>query len=48
MSDEGIFAEQISKMFRVVRRKVGLREHGPEWSITAFRRPDGERIIHGA
>ena len=39
MSGEGIFADQISQMFHVARRKVGLSENGPELSIAAFRRP---------
>ena len=44
MHGEGIFAEQISQMFRVARRKVGLREEGPELSIVAFRRPGGSQL----
>jgi hypothetical protein len=39
MRREGIFADQISQMFEIVRRKVGIPEQGPELSITAFRRP---------
>ena len=31
MSGEGIFAEQISQMFHVARRKVGLSEDGPDF-----------------
>src|SRR6267378_4200955 len=38
MRGEGIFADQISQMFDVARRKVGLAEHGPELSKAAFRR----------
>ena len=38
MRGEGIFAEQISQMFHVARRKAGLPEDGPELSTAAFRR----------
>ena len=44
MSGEGIFAEQISQMFEVARRKVGLPEERPELSISAFRRPAGAQL----
>jgi DNA repair photolyase len=44
MRGEGIFADQISQMFHVARRKVGLPEHGPELSIAAFRRPEGVQL----
>jgi DNA repair photolyase len=44
MSGEGIFAEQISQMFQVARRKVALAEHGPELSTAAFRKPDGDQL----
>jgi len=47
MRGEGTFAEQISQMFRVARRKVGLAEHGPELSIAAFRRPAGPQLVLG-
>jgi len=39
MRGEGIFAEQISQIFQVARRKAGLAGHGPELSTAAFRRP---------
>jgi DNA repair photolyase len=39
MHGEGIFADQISQMFHVARRKVGMSEDGPELSTAAFRRP---------
>lgn len=44
MSGEGIFAEQISQMFHVARRKAGLAEDGPELSTAAFRRPEGAQL----
>jgi DNA repair photolyase len=44
MSGEGIFAEQISQMFHLARRKVGLSEDGPELSTAGFRRPEGRQL----
>jgi DNA repair photolyase len=44
MRGEGIFADQISQMFDVARRKVGLSRHGPELSTAAFRRPGGSQL----
>jgi len=44
MRGEGIFADQISQMFHVARRKAGLNEHGPELSTAAFRRPEGAQL----
>ena len=44
MRGEGIFADQISQMFHVARRKAGLAEDGPELSTTAFRRPEGAQL----
>ena len=44
MRGEGIFADQISQMFHVARRKVGLPEDGPELSTAAFRRPEGAQL----
>jgi len=44
MSGESIFAEQISQMFHVARRKAGLPEDGPELSTAAFRRPEGAQL----
>jgi len=44
MRGEGIFAEQISRMFHVARRKVGLPEEGPELSAADFRRPEGTQL----
>jgi DNA repair photolyase len=47
MRGEGIFADQISQMFHVARRKVGLPDDGPELSIAAFRRPEGTQLALG-
>jgi DNA repair photolyase len=44
MRGEGIFADQISQMFHVARRKAGLPEDGPELSTAAFRRPEGAQL----
>ena len=47
MRGEGIFADQISQMFHVARRKAGLAEESPELFCTAFRRPDGAQLTLG-
>ena len=47
MRGEGIFAEQISQMFHVARRRAGIPEDGPELSTTAFRRPAGAQFELG-
>ena len=39
MRGEGIFADQISQMFHIARRRAGLAEDGPSLSATDFRRP---------
>jgi hypothetical protein len=44
MRGEGIFAEQISRMFHVARRKAGLACDGPELSAAGFRRPEGAQL----
>jgi DNA repair photolyase len=44
MRGEGIFADQISQIFHVARRKVGLPEDGPEMSTADFRRPQGAQL----
>jgi DNA repair photolyase len=44
MHGEGIFADQISQMFHVACRRVGLAEGGPDLSTTAFRRPTGRQL----
>ena len=47
MRGEGIFADQISQMFHVARRKAGLAEDGPVLSTAAFRRPKGAQLSLG-
>ncbi len=44
MSGEGIFAEQITQIFRVACRKAGLSGDGPELSTAAFCRPGGTQL----
>ncbi len=44
MRGEGIFADQISQMFHVARRRAGLADEGPELSIGCFRRPEGRQL----
>ncbi|MGP8199192.1 MAG: PA0069 family radical SAM protein [Limisphaerales bacterium] len=47
MRGEGIFADQISQMFHVARRKVGIPDDGPELSTDDFRRPAGSQLALG-
>jgi len=47
MRGEGIFAEQISKMFHVACRKAGISGKGPDLSTAAFRRPGGTQLALG-
>ena len=44
MRGEGIFADQIWRMFEVARRKAGLDGDAPELSTAAFRRPAGAQL----
>ena len=44
MTGEGIFAEQIEKLFEVACRKAGIQEHSPALSTAAFRRPSGAQL----
>jgi len=44
MTGEGIFADQISQMFHVARRRAGIPDDGPELSTAAFRRPEGAQL----
>ena len=44
MRGEGIFADQIDKLFDVARRKVGIAERGGGLSAAAFRRPAGAQL----
>jgi DNA repair photolyase len=47
MRGEGIFAEQIERLFEVSCRKSGLSERGPELSTESFRRPAGSQLELG-
>ena len=44
MKGEGIFAEQIHRIFEVARRKAGIKNDQPPLSTTAFRRPGGMQL----
>ncbi|MGO9443707.1 MAG: hypothetical protein ACLPXB_02900 [Thiobacillaceae bacterium] len=44
MRGEGVIADQISQMFHVARRKVGMPEDGTALSTAAFRRPEGAQL----
>jgi DNA repair photolyase len=44
MTGEGIFAEQIAKMFEVACRKAGIAGESPALSTSAFRRPGGDQL----
>jgi DNA repair photolyase len=50
MTGEGIFADQISRLFDVACRKAGWSGHAPELSTAYFRRPEGAQLelkLHG-
>jgi DNA repair photolyase len=47
MRGEGIFAEQISRIFQIARRRVGIPDEGPELSIAHFHRPGGKQLELG-
>jgi DNA repair photolyase len=47
MRGEGVFAEQISQMFEVARRKAGFAEEGTPLSTAAFRRPGESQLALG-
>jgi DNA repair photolyase len=44
MRGEGIFAEQITQMFEVARRKAGFKDDRHELSTMVFRRPGGAQL----
>ena len=44
MRGEGIFAEQIAKLFTASCRKAGILGRHPELSTAAFRRPSGSQL----
>lgn len=47
MRGEGVFADQISQMFKIAHRKVRFTEPYPELSTAAFRRPEGAQLALG-
>ena len=47
MRGEGIFADQISQIFHVACRKIGLPADGHELSTAAFRLPSGAQLPLG-
>ncbi len=44
MKGQGIFADEIRRLFEVSRRKAGIGEEGPELSIASFCRPGGSQL----
>lgn len=44
MKGDGIFAEQIQRIFDVARRKAGIQNNQPPLSTAAFRRPGGAQL----
>jgi hypothetical protein len=44
MKGEGIFAEQIKRIFDIARRKAGIMNDQPPLSTAAFRRPGGTQL----
>lgn len=44
MKGEGLFAEQIKRIFEVARRKAGIKNDQPPLSTEAFRRPGGTQL----
>lgn len=44
MRGEGIFAEQIQKIFEVARRRAGIEGNHPELTTAHFRRPGGTQM----
>ena len=47
MSGEGIFAEQISRLFLVACRRAGGMDHEPDLSTACFRRPGSAQLELG-
>jgi DNA repair photolyase len=47
MRGEGIFAEQITRMFHVAARKARLSGNGPQLSAAAFRKPANNQLDLG-
>lgn len=47
MRGQGLFAEQIQKLFQLSAKKAGFRAKGPELSTASFRRPGGLQLDLG-
>ena len=45
MHGSGIFADQITAMFEMAKKKVGLVERGAKLSTAGFRRPGGPQMV---
>lgn len=44
MTGEGLFADQIERMFTVACRRAGIAERSPSLSTASFRRPGGRQL----
>lgn len=44
MRGEGIFAEQMSELFRLAQKRAGIYEHWPKFSTEHFRRPSKDQL----
>jgi len=44
MTGQGLFAEQIQRLFDAARRKAGITNDQPPLSVAAFRRPGGTQL----
>jgi DNA repair photolyase len=45
MRGEGIFAEQMSELFRLAQKRAGIYERWPKFSTDHFRRPSKDQLI---
>ena len=44
MRGEGIFAEQMAKLFALARKKAGITERWPNFSVEHFRRAEKNQL----
>ena len=44
MRGEGIFAEQMSELFKLAQKRAGIRERWPKFSTEYFRRPNKDQL----
>ena len=44
MRGDGIFAEQMAKLFQLAQKKAGIRERWPKFSTEHFRRPGNDQL----